>query len=256
MSATLAVAKTQFRILRRDPWFLVIMFAMPLVLMPMLKQTMGVSLQASGFAGANGAEQVVPGQVVMFGFFVAGSTAFSVFREHGWNTWDRLRASATTPTSLLAGFGLPWVLIHVAYQGALYLVGGWLLGLRPPLSAIPVIAVLLIANSLCVISLILLITATFRTVAQVGAFQNVGAMIFGGLGGAMVPFDQVPGWGRAIAPLTPAYWAMRGQKSVLLENAGITDVAIEVAVLTAAGFLLSALAARRFRVDETKEFFA
>ncbi len=161
MSATLAVAKLQFRILRRDPWFLVIMFGMPLVVMPLFKQTMGISLNASGFENATGAEQVVPGWVVMFSFFVAGSTAFSVFREHGWKTWDRLRASSATPVALLSGFALPWIVVHVAYQAALYGVSAVLLGLRPPLGAIPALFALFIAYGACVVALILLVAASF-----------------------------------------------------------------------------------------------
>ena len=83
MSAAVAVTKVQLRILRNDPWFLVIMFGMPLVVMPLLKDTIGLSLVSSGFEGATGAELVVPGQAVLFGFFVGGSAGFCVFREHG-----------------------------------------------------------------------------------------------------------------------------------------------------------------------------
>ncbi len=256
MSDALAITRLQLKILRRDPWFLVIMFGMPLVIMPLFKQTMGLSLNDSGFTDASGAEQVVPGQVVMFSFFVAGSTAFAVFREHGWKTWDRLRASAVTPTSLLAGFALPWVIIHVGYQTALYVVGGLLLGLRPGLGSIPALALMIVAYSACVIALILLVASSFRTVAQVSGFQNVGAMVFGGLGGALVPLDQLPGWARVIAPATPAYWAMEGHKAVLLEDAGLIDVLPSAAVLFASSVVFGLLASRRFRVDETKQFFA
>ena len=62
MRAAVAVTKVQLRILRNDPWFLVIMFGMPLVVMPLLKDTIGLSLVSSGFEGATGAELVVPGQ--------------------------------------------------------------------------------------------------------------------------------------------------------------------------------------------------
>ena len=60
MTAIWAVVKQQLRIIRRDPWFLCIMFAMPLVVMPLFKSTMGLSLQASGYAGASGAADPDP----------------------------------------------------------------------------------------------------------------------------------------------------------------------------------------------------
>lgn len=256
MKAVLAVVKLQLRILRHDPWFLAIMFGMPLVVMPLFKRTMGLSLQASGFANATGAEQVVPGQVVLFGFFVGGSAGFCVFREHGWKTWDRLRASSASSRSLLLGFAIPWIVIHVLFQVALFAAGSAALGLRlHGGSAVAAFAVI-VAYATCVISLIMLVTATLRTVNQVNAFQNVGAMAFAGLGGALVPVAQLPGWARAIAPATPSYWAMRGHAEVFLRSGGVGDVALPVGVLLGASVVLMTVATVRFRVDETKQFFA
>ncbi len=256
MTALLAITKVQIRIIRNDPWFLVIMFGMPLVVMPLFGETMGLSLRASGFADATGAEQVVPGQVVLFGFFVGGSVGFTVFREHGWKTWDRLRASAAPSAALLGGFGLPWVIIHVAWQALLFAAGALVLGLKLNGGSPVALFLILLGYSLCVISLILLTTATFRTVNQLNAFQNVGAMVFGGLGGALVPLEQLPGWAQAIAPVTPAYWAMRGHTDVLLRQGGVGDVLLEFGVLVGVAVVVGAFAVGRFRIDETKEFFA
>lgn len=256
MTAVLAITKLQLRIIRNDPFFLVIMFGMPLVVMPLFKQTMGLSLESSGFSQATGAEQVVPGQVVLFGFFVGGSVGFSVFREHGWKTWDRLRASAASPRSLLAGFALPWVIIHIGYQIALFVAGALALGLRLNGGSIAAVLAVIAGYAACVIAVILLMATTFRTVNQMSAFQNVGAMVFGGLGGALVPFEQLPEFARAIAPITPAYWAMRGHRSVFLEAGGLADVALPVLVLFGAATVIGGFASIRFRADETKEFFA
>lgn len=256
MTAAFALAKLQLRIIRNDPWFLVIMFGMALVVMPLFKRTMELSLVDSGFAGATGAEQVVPGQAILFGFFVGGSVGFALFREHGWQTWDRLRASAASSRSLLAGFAMPWTLIHVLYQTAVFLAGGLALGLRfnggSPIAWLLVV----IGYAACVVSLVLLAASTFRTANQVSAFQNVGAMAFGGLGGALVPLEQLPGWAQAIAPATPAYWAMEGHRSVFLEQGGVVDVIVPVAVLLGTAAAIGVMASMRFRADETKEFFA
>ncbi len=255
MSAAWAVTKLQLRILRRDPWFLVIMFGMPLAIMPLMRETMGLSLAAAGFAGADGAEQAVPGQMVLFGFFVAGSTAFSLFREHGWRTWDRLRASPASPRQLLAGFGIPWVAIHILFQAALLASGALFFGLRLEGSFIA-LALMVGSFAFCVVALVLLAAATFRTVNQVQALVNLGAMVLGGIGGALVPVEQLPGWAEAIAPATPQYWTMEGHRAVFLEDGGVGDVLTSVLVLVGIGVVAAGLAAARFRVDETKEFFA
>ena len=46
-----------------------------------------------GVPNANGSEQVVPVTAVTFSFFLVGNVGFVIFREHGWHTWVRLRAS-------------------------------------------------------------------------------------------------------------------------------------------------------------------
>ncbi len=256
MSSVLAVTKLQFRILRRDPVFLVVMFGMPLAVMPLLRKTMGLSLDASGYPGADGAEQVVPGQMVLFGFFVAGSTAFALFREHGWRTWDRLRASPASPRAILFGFAIPWTCIHAAYQTVLLLAGGLAFGLRLDGGSPVALGLMVWAFAFCVVSIVLLGAATFRTVNQLQALINIGALVMGGIGGALIPVEQLPGWAQAIAPATPQYWAMEGHLSIFLESGGLADVWRSVAVLVAIGVVAASLAVVRFRDDETKEFFA
>lgn len=256
MRAALAVTRVQLKIIANDPWFLVIMFGMPLVVMPLFRQVFRAPLVDSGFSDATGAELVVPGQMVLFGFFVGGSVGFSVFREHGWKTWDRLRSSAAPAPALLAGFAIPWIIIHVLYSLALLLAGGLVVGLRLNGGSPLAVLVMLVAYACCVIALILLATATFRTVNQLNGLQNVGAMLFAGLGGALVPFEALPDWAQAVAPFTPAYWAMEGHRAVFLEQGTVADVLVPAAVLIAAAAVLGALGVARFRVDETKEFFA
>lgn len=256
MSFVLAIARNQLRILRRDPGFLVIMFLMPLAVMPLFQRMSGLGLATSGFDEATGAELVVPGQAVLFGFFVAGSAGFSVFREHGWKTWDRLRASSASSRALLAGYAIPWIAVHVIYQVALFVAGFVFLGLRFD-GGSPVASLLvMMAFSTVAISLVLLMTATFRTINQVNALVNVGAMIMGGLGGAMVPKELLPGWAQTVSPLFPTYWAMEGHRSIFLEQGGVNDVVVPVFVMMGMAAVLTLLAARRFRADETKEFFA
>lgn len=256
MSAVLAVTKLQFRILRRDPIFLVVMFGMPLAIMPLLRKTMGLSLSASGYPGADGAAQVVPGQIVLFGFFVAGATAFALFREHGWRTWDRLRASPASPRAILIGFAIPWTCVHATYQTVLLVAGGLVFGLRLNGGSPVALGLMVWAFAFCVVSIVLLGAATLRTVNQLQALVNIGALVLGGIGGALIPIEQLPGWAQAISPFTPHYWAMEGHLSIFLESAGLPDVWPSLVVLVSIGLVASALAVVRFREDETKEFFA
>lgn len=233
-----AIVRHDLRILRSDPVFLMMMIAMPLVLMAFLEPVFT-------------AQQAVPGMAVMFALFLVGNLGFAVFREHGWNTWERLRASWATPAEIMIAKAVtPFGTLAVQLV-VLFGVGGLLFGLRvagPPLALVAVAA----AYAVCLLALGAVALAVCRTVMQLNAFTNLGAMLFAGLGGALAPIPDLPGWARAIAPATPSYWAMRGFRDVILDGEGLGAVALPVGVLLAAALVLAAVAAWRFRFEETK----
>ena len=89
----LAIMGHELRILSRDPLPLMILVIFPLILMAFLKPMVALALAAHGHPGANGAEQVIPGEAVANGFYIVGLTSFAFFAEYAWNTWDRLRGA-------------------------------------------------------------------------------------------------------------------------------------------------------------------
>jgi len=246
-----AVARQDLRILRSDPAFLVIMTVMPLVVMAFIKPAFRASLLLNGVSGVNGAEQAVPGTSVMFAFFLLGNLGFGVFREHAWNTWERLRASPASPAEIMMGKVLVPLVTLLLQLSVLFGIGGMLFGLHVRGSMLGM--VLVIASlALCLVSLGALLLAICRSVMQLNAATNIGTMVFAGLGGAITPLSVLPAWARTIAPITPSYWAMRGFRSVTLTNGDLGSVALPIVMLLSftAGFAI--LAALRFRAEETK----
>jgi len=247
-----AVVMNDLRILRRDPAFVVIFTLMPLAFMAFTKGAFaaGLALEYPG-RGFNGAEQVVPGSAVVFSGFLVGNLGFAIFREHSWATWDRLRASQLSAVELMAGKAVGPVLV-LALQLTVMLGGGAaLFGLNLTGS---LVAFVLVAVALAVmeVSLGFMLLAICRSVLQLNAVTNLGAMMLGGIGGAVTPLFLLPTWAQTIAPLTPAYWAMSGFTKVTIDGGGIADVGRPVLVLLAysAGFL--AIAAWRFRTEDAK----
>jgi ABC-2 type transport system permease protein len=105
---------------------------------------------------------------------------------------------------------------------------------------------------MCLLALTAMTFALCRSDQQLMALTNVATMVFAGLGGALVPVATLPGWARAISPLTPGYWAMTGFRRVTLDGAGIPGVAKDAAVLLGFAVLFAAVAAFRLRANDRK----
>lgn len=255
LSRASVIARHELRLLRADPAFFLIFTTMPLVVMAFIKPAFRFALEAEGQRGVNGAEQAVPGVSVMFSLFLVGNVGFSFFREHGWGSWERLRASFASPAEIMAGKVVVPLLQAAVQLLVLFGVGGLVYGLEVR-GSIAGLALVAAAFCIALVSIGLALLAVCRSVMQLNALSNLGAMVLAGIGGALAPATALPGWARAVAPGVPSYWAMRGFRSVILDNGGLGEVVLPVVILL--GFALAALvvAAQRFRFDETKMFFA
>lgn len=215
---------------------------MPLIVMTFLKPAFGPVLRALGYPGATGAEQAVPGSVVMFTFFWVIPVGTSFFREYGWGTWDRLRASPSRVFEILAGKAIPSFILVSAQFAAVFAIGAAIFNLhvRGQTAALVPLGLGLVLTVIC---FALALVGVCRTFNQLSSLAMVGAMLLSGVGGALTPYAILPHWIRVISPASPAYWAMRGFRRVILDGEGFGAVGEPVGILFAfsAGFLLVAL---------------
>ena len=196
---------------------------MPLLMMAVMKPLFALSLQAEGFAGASGAEQAVPGMAAMFATFSASFAGFGFFREHGWGTWDRLRASSATTSDIMVGKLGPVFFISIAQLIGLFGIGILLLDLAIA-GSVTALGFIIVAFSMSMIAFGMAITAISRTSLQLNMFANLGGIVFAGVGGALVPVTVLPEWVQTIAQFIPTYWAMQGFLGVILEGDRLADV--------------------------------
>ncbi len=236
---------------RRDIPSLALLVVMPLLMIAFLQPLYRSTLQAQGFADASGAEQAVPGMTVMFALFGAGIAAFRFFDEHSWGTWERLRAGGVSPVALMAGKLGPPLLVLLGQVALLLAVGVALFGLQIHGTVVGLVAVGW-ALVVCMLAYAVALTSICRSASQLSAATNVGSIGIAGLGGAVVPPDALPGWAAAIAPATPAYWAMEGFQATTLEAGGLTAVLPAVGMLLAFTVAFTVIAAARFRLTDTK----
>jgi ABC-2 type transport system permease protein len=249
-----AIIRHEYRVMWTDPSTVLFVVVILLFMVALMKKLFAAVLAQQGFAGANGAEFAVPGMAVGFAAFGVAFAGFSFFRDHGWGTWDRLRATQATSVDLIVGKVVPTLSVTAAQLGLLFLLGGPLFDLRVSGSVFALaIVVLVLAMSLSAFGMA--ITAVSRTMQQLNAISSVGAFAMAMLGGAWVPADAMPGWAQAIAPVMPTYWAMEAFRSLILENGTLGDVILPIIVLIGFGVLFTILAAAKFRFEETKAYY-
>lgn len=249
------IAGHELQLVRRDPTPLMVLIVFPVITIAFLKPALQPALVQGGYPDANGAEQVVPGQAVMSAFFIVSLVTLAFFAEHGWGTWDRLRATPSSSLEIICGKGVPRVAIGIVEFVVVLGAGAVIFGLNVRGSVLA-LAPLVVAFSVCLVLLGVAATALSRTAQQANAFAFTGMVLFGAIGGAFVPFSVLPGWAQTIAPVTPTYWAMRGMRAVVLDAQGVGAVMLPTAVLLGMSVVFAAVAVARFRFEDAKTGFA
>lgn len=184
----------------RDPAQLISYIAMPMVLMLVFKP-----LYVRAVPG--GELNAVVGPLVLFSVFALAIVGHSIMVEREWRTWDRLRVSRATRTELLLGKTLPILITLLLQQAVLLTFGLLVVGLPIPRTfGWLVLAVLVWGFTLLAIGCAL--ATVVRSRAELSVASDLGAMLVGAIGGALIPVAIMPGWAQAIAPASPGYWAI------------------------------------------------
>lgn len=244
----------ELRLIGRDPLPVMVLIAFPIITMAFIKPAFRAALQQTGYPHANGAEQVVPGQAAMNAFFVVSLTTFAFFSEHAYRTWDRVRASAATSPEIVVGKAVPRVGMVIAQLCVVLTAGVVLFDLHIKGNTLA-LAPLIVAFSISLVLLGVAVTAVCHSAQQANAFSYAGLVLFGAIGGAMVPLAVLPQWAKTIAPITPTYWAMRGFRSVILDGQGMSAMAAPITALAAMSLVFAAIALRKLRFDAPKDVF-
>ncbi len=246
------VAHHELRLIRHDPFPLLALAILPFIGMVFMKSAFQTTLLSEGVAQATGAEQAVPGIAVTFGPVLIGTVGYSFYREHGWKTWERLRASPVSTAEILCGKTVLPLLQAAGQFAFLFGLGYLLLDLQVRGSWAQLILVAT-AFGLFLIALGFAITAVCKTAIQASAIAYVGGLAGACLGGALMPYSTLPPWAQAIAPAVPHYWAMRGYRNAILDRG--ESVLLPLAMLLLFALVFAAVAAWRLRFEDAKAGF-
>lgn len=230
-------------LLLRDPGALASRMILPLAFLILLHPLYEA---AQGHRG--GVTQAVIATVVTFSLLALSIVGGSILTDRIWHTWERVRMTAARPAEVLAGKVIPALGVLLLQQG-LIIGFGAALGLRlaaPRPLGLALLGLATLAWSATLLGLGALIGVLARSMSELSAAYDIGAMILSSLGGALVPLTAMPSWVRDIAPASPGYWAVTALQAALRGDAGRTlTAAAALAGFAAGAALLAAMRTSR-----------
>lgn len=200
-------------------------------------------------SGVTGFQIAVPGNAVLFGFYLALTTALSFVEERRTGTWRRLLASPINRRAMLLAKLVPFFLVGLIQFAFLFGIG--ILGFGVRVAGSPVALVALVACTvLCATSLGLLIASLGGTEKQVGSIGSIAILVMGLLGGCMVPRVVMPPALQTVGLFVPHGWALDGFFDVLVRpGTSLADVAPSLAALVGFAAAFFALGGYLFRFE-------
>jgi ABC-2 type transport system permease protein len=174
-------------------------------------------------------QQSVPAWLVFSMFFIVIPISNTFIAERTQGTWMRLKSINIPGYYLLFGKIVPYFLINLIQVALMILIGLYLV---PLLGGTALTlghsweGLLLMAASVSVssISIALLIASLAGTTEQATTIGGVLNIIFGAIGGIMVPTFVMPEFMQKLANLSPMSWGLEGFLDVFLRDGGLGDV--------------------------------
>jgi len=204
---------------------------------------------AKPLAGISSFQVTVPGNAVLFGFFIALTVAMAFTGERKTGTWRRLLAAPVPRWKALLSTLVPYYLVGVTQLAFLFGIGVALFGMKIA-GSIAALIVLSMAVVYCAVALGLLFAAIGGSEKQLGGIGSVVLLVMGMLGGCMVPRLVMPAFMKTIGMAVPHSWALEGYYAVLVrEGTSVADVAPNVGALLAFGTVFASLGLALFRFE-------
>jgi len=191
----------------------------------------------------------VPGNAVLFGFFLALTVGLSFTEERKWGTWRRILAAPVARSTILLAKLVPYFLMGLVQFGFLFGLGIVGFGMRVGGSPLALVA-LTVAVVLCAVSLGLVVAVVGGSERRMGSIGSLSLLVMGLLGGAMVPRAAMPPTLQAIGLSVPHSWALDGYLIVLVrDGAGIADILPQLGALLGFAVLFAGFGIARFRFE-------
>jgi ABC-type multidrug transport system permease subunit len=198
-------------------------------------------------AEISGFQLAVPGNAVLFCFFLSLTVAMAFAGERRTGTWHRLLAAPVPRWQALAAMLVPYFVIGLVQLAFLFTVAALAFDLQIAGSLAALIA-LSVATVYCAVALGLTFAAFSRSERGVGSAGAVVLLVMGMIGGCMIPRVVMPKLMQTLGLAVPHGWALDGFHAVLVRPAtSLVDVAPALGALTLFGTAFVVIGLARFR---------
>lgn len=191
----------------------------------------------------------VPGNAVLFGFFIALSVAIGFTEERRSGTWRRSLAAPVSRATLLLSKLFPYTLVGLGQMTFLFAIGAFAFGMQIAGSILGLV-LLSIAVVTCATALGLLLASLGRTEKQIGGIGPPVLLVMGMLGGSMFPRMAMPVFMQKVGLAIPHAWALDGYYALLVRpGTTVVDVLPQIGALLGFATLFAGIGLSRFRFE-------
>lgn len=204
---------------------------------------------ASALADVSAFQVTVPGNAVLFAFFISMAVAITFAHERHTGVWKRLLAAPVPRWQALLGKLVPYFLIALVQLTFLFGLGTGVFGMKIAGSVVA-LALISLALASCAVAFGLLVSSFGGNERQIGSTVPVVILVMGLLGGCMFPRLLMPAFMKQIGNAVPQSWALDGYYAVLVrQGTSVADVAPQLIALVAFALGFALLGLWRFKFE-------
>jgi len=177
----------------------------------------------------NSTQHNVPAWTIFAMFFMVVSLGSNIVKERINGSFLRLKTMPTTFMVVMFSKMAIYVVVAALQVAATFSMGVWILPklglpkLTVPDNIIATIAVIFI-SSMAAVSYALMIGAFAKTEQQANGFGAISIIIFGAIGGILVPTFVMPGFMQFFSNFSPLHWCLDGFYVLFLKGGSWQDL--------------------------------
>jgi ABC-2 type transport system permease protein len=177
----------------------------------------------------NSTQHNVPAWTIFAMFFMVVSLGSNIVKERLSGSFLRLKTMPTTFMLVMFSKMAVYVVVAVAQVALTFSMGIWILPqiglpkLSVPDDFLALVAVVFL-SSMAAVSYALMIGAFSKTEQQANGFGAISIIIFGAIGGILVPTFVMPGFMQFASNFSPLHWCLEGFYVLFLKGGSWKDL--------------------------------